>query len=467
MKFLISNEITIHEPSADVMRYCKSNLILSNPEYTKKQRMNFWIGSTPKEIHYYRSDSGNLIIPYGCLDDLMPIIKQSEWETDFADVPIEHISRNAIILEGYQDTAVNAMHKAKNGILLCPTAGGKTIMGMSLIGMSGQRSLWLVSSQELAMQAASAYTKMYHVEGSDIGFIREGKVELGRKLTIAIINSLYRVDIDKHTFGIIIADECHMAVKSIESSAMFSKCLEMFSCRRKYGVTATFERSDGDEKRVSMLVGNVKREVPREAVSARVVTPSVKRIDTGVESSSEYLDTDGTVCFTSLAKYIAEHVSRNMLIADNVATHMSQGHSCLVLCDRIAQVKMIYDMLLAQEDVADKVCMVTGSMANKKGKAEREAAIEMMRNREKKCLIATVSLAGQGLDIICLSRLHFVSLLKFSGKIAQTVGRVSRAAEGKQAPEVWDYVDSAIGYCLGAYKKRVRTYKKLGMEISG
>ena len=47
---------------------------------------------------------------------------------------------------------------------------------------------------------------------------------------------------------------------------------------------------------------------------------------------------------------------------------------------------------------------------------------------------------------------------------AQAVGRVQRVADGKGTPVVYDFVDD-IGFCMGAYKKRCSSYRKIGAEI--
>ena len=39
MKITISNEITITEPTPEIMSWCKKELVLPNPEYAKKERI--------------------------------------------------------------------------------------------------------------------------------------------------------------------------------------------------------------------------------------------------------------------------------------------------------------------------------------------------------------------------------------------------------------------------------------------
>ena len=109
--------------------------------------------------------------------------------------------------------------------------------------------------------------------------------------------------------------------------------------------------------------------------------------------------------------------------------------------------------------------MVSGAMTTKAEKAIRAAAMEDMRNGRKKYLFATYSLAKEGLDIPCLDRLFLTTPQKDYAIVAQSVGRISRATEGKEDPLVYDYVDGNITFLLKMYKRRCTNYRKLGCEI--
>jgi superfamily II DNA or RNA helicase len=107
----------------------------------------------------------------------------------------------------------------------------------------------------------------------------------------------------------------------------------------------------------------------------------------------------------------------------------------------------------------DKAVMISGKMTTKKGKAEREQAIEDMREGKKKYLFATYSLAKEGLDIPCLERLFLTTPQKDYAVITQSVGRIARTHEGKADPVCYDFVDD-IGYLVKSYRKRCTSYKK-------
>lgn len=108
--------------------------------------------------------------------------------------------------------------------------------------------------------------------------------------------------------------------------------------------------------------------------------------------------------------------------------------------------------------------MISGKMTSKKGKVEREQAIEDMRTGRKNLLFATYALAKEGLDIPRLDRLFLTTPQKDYAVVAQSIGRIARTFEGKGNPIVYDFVDN-IGYCAKAYKKRCATYRKKGCSF--
>ena len=105
--------------------------------------------------------------------------------------------------------------------------------------------------------------------------------------------------------------------------------------------------------------------------------------------------------------------------------------------------------------------MVSGNMTTKKGKAERELAIEDMRSGKKKYLFATYSLAKEGLDIPRLERLFLATPKNDYAVITQSIGRIARIFAGKEDAIAYDFVDN-IPYLVKSYKKRCTTYRKNG-----
>lgn len=202
------------------------------------------------------------------------------------------------------------------------------------------------------------------------------------------------------------------------------------------------------------LVGEVAYKVPDEAVADKIMKVGIYPVGTGVQISREALNTDGTLNYTKLITYLTENAARNQLIADSIERRPS-----LILSDRLNHLETLISLLPA--DMQKDAVMISGKMTTKKGKAEREQALEDMRSGKKKYLFATYSLCKEGLDIPRLERLYMASPVKDYTVVVQSIGRIARTFEGKAEPICYDFVDD-IAYLVKSYKKRWSHYKKVG-----
>ena len=464
MNTKIANRIYITDPSIEVDRWAKDNLQFPNPEYEKKQRMGFWVGRTPKTLRLYEWNGGTLILPFGVCRELMPLLKGTPVMCDFRQDSIIDYGGIPVPLYDYQLDAVSGRIEAKYGILKCTTGSGKTQMGIALIKAHKRRALWLCHTADLLNQSRDR--ALQYIDKDVIGTITEGKVNVGAGVTFATVQTMCNLDLTQYRdyWDVVIVDECHRVSSSATTFTRYEKVLNHLSARHKYGLTATPERSDGLIKATFALLGNVAYEVPESAVADKVMGVKIRPVETDFDITDECLNDDGTINYVKLIEAITEDYKRNALIACKLVE--SKGHSCLILSDRLDQLKDIMeDISMMPVDMADDCVYIDGKMQSKKAKADREQALEDMRAGRKKYLFASYSLAKEGLDIPCLDRLFLASPCKYSAIITQSVGRIRRVADGKETPIVYDFVDVNVGFCNGAWKKRCSSYRKMGAEI--
>ena len=455
MQVTISNNIRIKNPSTDIISWCQAHLKLSNPDFAKKARMGFWLGNTPKYLYLYEIHGDEIVLPYGTLKQIKPFIKNAIVRSEFK--PYESIDYGQPIpLYPYQEKAVKEVKNGYYGILQSKAGSGKTQMGIALIKEYGRRALWLCHTLDLVNQSKERAER--YMDKSLIGKITEGKVDIGKGVTFATIQTMCKLDLSqyKDMWDVIIVDECHRVAGTPTQMSMFAKVLNSLSARHKFGLSATVHRADGMIEATFALLGDVVYTVPDEAVADKVMQVGIKPIGTGVTLGYECLNTDGTLNYAKLINYLCEDWNRNDLIRGCIVDEHDK--SCLILSDRLEHLetlmkKMLPDWLLPY------AVMISGKMTSKKGKAEREQALEDMRTGKKKFLFATYSLAKEGLDIPCLERLFLTTPQKDYAVITQSIGRIARTYDGKADPICYDFVDD-IGYLIKSYKKRCATYKK-------
>jgi superfamily II DNA or RNA helicase len=288
-------------------------------------------------------------------------------------------------------------------------------------------------------------------------------VNIGKGITFATVQTMAKMDLTPYrdTWGVIVVDEVHRACVSATGMAMFEKVLNSLSCGHKYGLSATVHRSDGLIRATFALVGRVIYEVPDDAVKARVVPVSVETVYTEAEFPEDAIKEDGSIVWAKLINGLCADEARCRCIADKIIEN--RDYSCLILSDRLGHLETLMGML--PDDMQAKAVMISGRMTTKKGRAEREAAIEQMRTGEKKYLFSSFNLSREGLDIPRLERLFLTTPQKDEAVIIQSIGRIARRFEGKSKPVAIDFVDSNIGIIVGMYKKRLQHYKKAGASM--
>lgn len=456
MRIVVRNEIYITGYDEGLLDWCKKTLVITNPEYTKKQRMGKWLGNTPRHLYMYRVDGDTLILPHGKLNDIILRYGNDAIRYEYPEIRSVDYG-GSVELYDYQELAVDALATAQGGVLQSKAGSGKTQMGIALIAKLGCKALWLTHTKDLLKQSEDRAAQYF--DRSLFGEITEGKVNIGQGITFATVQTLatQNLNLYRDSFDCIIVDECHRVAGTPTAATQFGKVIGSLNARYKYGLSATVHRADGLIIEMFSYLGNIAYTVPDEAVADKVMTVWVNRRDTGVHISPECLDTDGTLLYTNLISYLASSTRRNFLIANDLANN--SDHYNLILSDRISHLQYLMSLLPAEMCV-----MVDGSMTSKKAKAERERAIEDMRRGNKRYLFATYKLAKEGLDIPRLDRLFLATPQKDYAIIVQSVGRIQRTFEGKTDPICYDYVDS-IEYLARAYKKRCSHYRKCGCNL--
>ena len=450
MQVIVSNKLTILDPTPEVVSWVRKELTISNPEYAKKARMGFWTGNEPKYLFLFEQDADRLIVPFGVLEQL-PLRGDTEIVADFG--AREKVDFKAKIpLYDYQEEAVNVMVKAHYGILQAPAGSGKTQMGVGIASMLGCNTLWITHTKDLLNQSKERFER--YIDKNLIGTITEGKVNIGRGITFATVQTLSKLDLSqyKYRWDCIIVDECHRVAGSPTAVTQFSKVLNSLSARHKYGLSATVHRADGMIQATYSLLGKVSHIVPEEAVADKIMKVGIFPVGTNTAVSRACQNTDGTLNFAKLINYLTEDMNRNRLIVSEI---VDQNRPSLILSDRTNHLQLLMNML--PQELRARAVYIDGKT---KGDV-REEALEDMRSGRKDFLFATYSLAKEGLDVPRLERLYMTTPQKDYAVITQSIGRIARTCNDKAEPIAYDFVDN-IGWCVKAYKKRCTTYRKNG-----
>ena len=282
----------------------------------------------------------------------------------------------------------------------------------------------------------------------DIGIIGAGKKIIGDKITVALVQSLYKcVDEVSLKTGFLLVDECHRT-----PSRTFTEAVTGFDSKYMLGLSATPWRRDNLSKLIFWHLGDVRHEVEKAGL-----------VETGDIVPAEVVvrDTDFSPFFDPVNEYsrmlseLTSNDGRNHLIASDVANEVKNGtgRCCLVLTDRKKHCETLRALLKFRHKISSE--LLTGDVPD----ADRKEVLDRLNNGEIKVLVATGQLIGEGFDCKNLSTLFIVTPIKFSGRVLQYLGRVLRPAPGKNKAVIYDYVDTKVDILKAAAASRQKVYE--------
>ena len=469
MRILVSNKIKIENYTEEVLDYCKQTLVLSNPEYYKREAQGRWTGNTQKEFVLYERSGYDLYLPFGCLKELWKKFGgRYEFVSCFKDFYKKNYQSH-IKLYPYQEQAVNRLLSAKNGILVSPCGSGKTQMALELIARIGGKALWLTHTGELLTQSMERAKSCFDLPSNAYGTITAGKVNIGSVITFATVQTMCNIDLKQYAreWDVVIVDECHKAIGTPTKIMQFYKVLTNVKARYKIGVTATPKRADGLERCMTALLGNIEHTIPKEEVKKFTCPVKVNKRETNYKPNLDVvLAGDGTIVYSSLINDLIQHDKRNVQIANDITCLGSKNKKVLVLSDRVEHLTKLKNLICKMDgSLINKTKQLMALSNSKKARGERRQVLKDLNDGKINVVLATYALAKEGLDVPNLNYVVFASPQKDETTVTQSAGRVGRKAEGKEYGVVIDYVDSNFGMLAGFSKKRNSVYKKLEYEI--
>lgn len=461
MDIEVRNNVIITEPSPELYEWLRDKLEVANPDYSKKKRMGFYVGNTPRTISLYQTNGNKIIVPYGMIgqipQELLPDVASRNIKRHPAlkDVRIYKDSSSDMPLYDYQRRAMTETMMRFCGIVNAPAGSGKTEIGVALTREVGVKTLWLTHTKDLLNQTKERFEK--YIDKDLIGTITEGKVDIGSWVTIATVQTISKIDLTQWQteWGMVIVDECHRVAGSPTTLTMFYKVIDSLIAMRKYGLSATIHRADGMTQSMFALLGGVVSEITQEDVGEKIMKVGIATKFTGTSLDYSCYGTDGMLNYQKMISYLANDTERNDLIISIAEKEADNG--VIVLSERVAHLKQLLGML----DKNDTV-LITGETAAD----ERVKAINDLKAGRKNILLATYQLVKEGLDIPRMSRLILATPQKDYAVITQSIGRIARTSEGKEDAICYDLVDKNQ-YLFKSYKARCTTYRKNNCYFRG
>lgn len=456
MKIILTNNLRLSGIPAEFRQVLIERLTLANPKWFENERMKRWNRNTPKTLRFYdKIKPDGLWIPRGFMRQLVLLCRKHQIQYRLDDrrrelKPVEFDFSGH--LKPFQQTAVGNMVTREFGTLSAPTGSGKTVMALALIARRKQPALVVVHTRDLAYQWIDRIGDFLGISSEHVGLIGAGKMKLGERITVGLVQSLYkRADKVSPFIGHLVVDECHRT-----PSRTFTDVVTDFDARFMLGLSATPWRRDKLSKLIFWHLGDVHHQTEKADLIKSGDVLSVEVVVRKTDFEPYYDPVDD---YSKMLSELTADDQRNRLIAADVAkeAEVTQG-VILVLSDRKIHCETLQALLRYKHKVSST--LLTGDLSGE----QRRDVLDRLKRGEISVLIATGQLIGEGFDHRALSTLFMATPVRFSGRVLQYLGRVLRPAEGKLKARVFDYVDVKVDVLRKAANGRQRVYNDLSAK---
>ena len=450
MQITVSRQtsFSINDLPRAVLEHVMDRLTFPNPVYQEAEKRGFSTGKISPVIHGYEFTKSQVFVPRGFTRQLLLILSKAGLPCQVNDLRRqlpEVVFNFTGHLHPFQKEAVAKVNSRDFGVLTAPTGSGKTVMALALIAARRQPALIIVHNRELLEQWISRIETFLGIPAQEVGIIGGGKRRIGERITVALVQSLYKVahEVAPH-IGFLVGDECHRC-----PSRTFTEAVSAFDCRYMLGLSATPWRRDRLNRLIWWYLGDKVHEIETTALldSGHILPAEVVWRKTAFQPEA-----DPSEEYSRMLSELTEDAVRNGLIVRDVAreTQNSDG-VCLVLTDRKGHAVELVQRLTRK---GIEVALLTGDLSMGK----RQEAVAAVNTGQAKVLVATGQLIGEGFDCRQLSTLFLATPIKFSGRLIQYLGRVLRPAPGKDRARVYDYLDP-VGVLEASARARGRVYE--------
>ena len=332
------------------------------------------------------------------------------------------------------------------GLLELFCGWGKTDSTLYIIGRLKKKTLIIVHKEFLMNQWIERINKYYPT--AKIGKIQGQIIDIeGKDIVIGMLQSLSMKDYPASlfdSFGLTIIDEVHHI-----SSEVFSCALFKLVTKYMLGLSATMERSDGTSRVFKMFLGDVvyKQERSKDEV---VIVRGITYQTNDDEFNELELDFRGKPASSKMLSKICNYNRRSEFILKVLDDMIKENPKQQIMI--IASYRNILNYFY--EAINHKQIATVGFYVG----GMKEAALK--KTEEKQVVLATYSMAAEGLDIKTLTTLIMSTPMT---RIEQSVGRILRQKH-ENPPIVVDIIDTHANF-QNQWAKRRRFFKTQNYKI--
>ena len=437
-----------------LINFLKEELNFVNSEFIIKKKIGRNTFGTKRYFKFVEETENEIIVPRGFIGKLIRFCRENKIEHDFID---ERKKKNTVPfsfnaqLREHQETAIESISKKDFGIIVAPPGSGKTIVALKIISEKQESTLIIVHRKQLVEQWIERIETFLGIPKFEIGKIGQGKNKVGKKVTVATIQSLSK-ELAKQenenlatAFGTIIVDECHHI-----PAETFRNTIAKLQTFYLYGLTATPFRKYNDGKLIFIHLGDIIAEIKSSEISTTKQTKiTIRKTELDVPFNSK------TDKFEILSKILVHDSARNKLILEDVKTELDKGKKVIIITERKEHIDSLYQYLKQSYEAI--------TLSGEDSESHRNSKWKILKDGNYQALITTGQFFGEGTDLQNANCLFLVYPFAFEGKLIQYIGRVQRS---EVTPTIYDYRDYKIDYLNKLFLKRNTYYRKIDKQAT-
>ena len=425
-------------------------VLTENYYFNPKYQLTPWDG----RIHYFEKTGKTFV---HLLEDIVPRVINFGYKITIDDLrrtpnvrpdPIDEnffknrgvkhpITGEDWIIRDYQVEMVNILLASGYGVGIAGTGAGKTSMtaalALSYEDAANYRSIIIVPDKYLTAQTFAEYENFSLDVGQYGGGIKDGD----HQHIVSTWQTLQNHTSFLHQFQVIVVDEAHGLKGPVLRELLLNHGKNI---PFRFGVTASLPKAKTGVMEVKISVGPTLHEIPSHKLQemGHLAQLRIDIMQTEIDLTPQYQDylevtedeppltyrkfADSYLPdFTAEKKYLHSHDERTQWIADYIQAQHSLGLGN-VLC------------LVNGINFGKKLTkLIPGAifLSGKNKVEERKEAYDLFKHRNDVTVIATVNIAGTGLDIPRIFQLIGVDMGKSFVRTIQSIGRGLRKAADK------------------------------------
>jgi len=318
-------------------------------------------------------------------------------------------------------------------LVISATGTGKTILSaLDIRSVNPERLLFIAHREQILDRAIEEFQRVLGTPARDFGKLAGSTRQQDRRYVFATVQTLSQQpmleSIDPAAFDYVLIDEVHRA-----GAESFSRVLEHFAPKFLLGMTATPERTDG-QNIFELFDYNVPYEIRLNSALELDMLAPFHYYGVADVTFEDGLTTSDSTPLTRLVE--AERVE-HLLSAIESYAQAGIAPRGLIFCSRNDEAEELSRQLNARTLRGFR--LRTAALSGKTSIDERERVVEQLEAGELDYVL-TVDIFNEGVDIPTVNQVIMLRQTQSSIVFVQQLGRGLRKAPGKEYLVVIDFI---------------------------